>query len=335
VNAVGEVGADIAALARLRLIWRYALGGLWLLDALLQAQPRMFSAAGLPTMVVLPAAQGQPGWIAGPMLWGAEVWASHAAAWNAAAVALEALIGCLILTGRWRPAWGRAGLALSIVWALFIWYFGEGLGGLFVDSPTYLSGAPGSAFLYMLLAAALLLPDIVWTSPRLLTGLRVGAGCLWAVGALLQLAPVYWTPLGLVSVLQMVAMMPLPLGLTALDAQLAASMAAAPGVWNAALFAVMGSLALVLLLGRALKPTYILTLIWFALVWIVLVWMVFQGLGMLFSGMATDPNTPPLWALLLLPGWFASRAQPARQTDRQRLHSQRHTLPSDEEARTQ
>jgi hypothetical protein len=264
-------------------------------------------------MVVLPAAQGQPGWIAGPMLWGAEVWASHAAVWNAAAVTLEALIGCLILAGRWRPSWGRAGLALSIMWALFVWYFGEGLGGLFIDSPTYLSGAPGSAFLYMLLAAALLLPDTAWSSPRLLTGLRVGVGSLWAVGALLQLAPVYWTPLGLVSVLQTVAMMPLPFGLTALDAQLAASMAAAPGVWNAALFAVMGSLALALLLGRALKPTYILTLIWFALVWIVFVWMVFQGLGMLFSGMATDPNTPPLWALLLLPGWFASRARPARE----------------------
>ncbi|HEX8730877.1 MAG TPA: hypothetical protein VF725_02350, partial [Ktedonobacterales bacterium] len=38
-------------------------------------------------------------------------------------------------------------------------------------------------------------------------------------------------------------------------------------------------------------------------------WVVFQGIGMVFSGMATDPNTPPLWALLLLPGWFSRQAR--------------------------
>jgi hypothetical protein len=313
--AVGnEATSDVAALARLRAIWWYGLGGLWIIDALLQAQPSMFTATGLPALVLLPAAQGQPSWIAGPMLWGAELWASHAVAWNAVAVILEALIGCLILVGRRWPALGRVGLALSIAWALVVWYFGEGLGGLFAGSPTYLTGAPGSALLYALLAGALLLPDTLWSSPRLLTRLRVGVGCLWALGALFQLAPVYWTPLGLASALQTVAMMPLPFGITALDAQLVTSMAAAPIVWNAALLAVMVGLALALLLGRGGKASSMLALAWFALVWLVFVWVVFQGLGMLFSGMTTDPNTPPLWALLLLSGWFAARTPNASQT---------------------
>lgn len=301
--------SDVEALAQLRAMWWYGLGGLWVLDAVLQAQPSMFSATGMVGNVVLPAAQGQPGWIAGPMLWGAGIWVSHAAAWNVAAVTLESLIGFLLLGGRRWPLWGRAGLLLSIMWGLIVWFFGEGLGGLFTGSPTYLSGAPGSAFLYVVLAGALLLPDSLWSSPRLLSAFRVAVGALWAVGAALQLAPLYWTPLGLVSVLQNVAMMPLPFGLTALDARLVSAMASAPMLWNAALCVTMIGLAVSLLLGRGGRTPYILALVWLAFVWLAFLWVVFQGLGMVFSGMATDPNTPPLWALLLFPGWFAARAR--------------------------
>jgi hypothetical protein len=195
---------------------------------------------------------------------------------------------------------------LSIVWGLIVWYFGQGLGGLFAGSPTYLAGAPGSAILYVLLAAALLLPDAAWSSPCLLPLLRGISGSLWAVGALLQLAPLYWSPLGLASVVQNVAMMPLPAWLGGIDAQLVAAMAAAPALWNAALCAIMFGVAVTVALGRGGNTPYLI-----ALAWLVCVcgWVVFQGIGMIFSGMATDPNTAPLWALLLLPAW---RALPAR-----------------------
>ncbi len=299
--ADGPVGG-VVALARLRALWWYGLGGLWLLDALLQAQPSMFTPAGLVGNSLLPAAQGQPDWIASPMLWGAGIWERNAAAWNAAAVILELLIGFLIVSGRRRPSLGRYGLILSISWGLIVWYFGEGLGGLFTGSPTYLNGAPGAAFFYALLAGALLLPDSIWSSPRLLRVFQIAMGALWAVGALFQLASLYWTPLGLASVLQSVAMMPLPFGLAALDAQLVTAMANAPALWNSALCAIMVGLAIMFILGRGGRTAYIL-----ALVWLAFFWVVFQGFGMVFSGMATDPNTPPLWALLLLPGWFAVR----------------------------
>ncbi len=298
-------GADAGpVLARVRVVWWYGLGGLWLLNALLQAQPVMFTSGGLVNNVLLPAIQGQPDWIAGPMLWGAGVWAGHPAAWNTAAVALELLIGCLLLAGQRRPAWGRAGLALSIAWGLIVWYLGEGLGGLFTGSPTYLAGAPGSAILYVLLAVALLLPDTAWTSLRLPVATRLVVGALWAVGALLQAAPLYWSSLGLASVLQSVAMMPLPAWLGALDAQLVAAMANAPVPWNAAICMIMLGLAVALLLGRGGSMPYFLALAWLAFGWIV-----FQGAGMVFSGMATDPNTAPLWALLLIPSWLAARQQ--------------------------
>jgi hypothetical protein len=77
---------------------------------------------------------------------------------------------------------------------LIVWYFGQGLGELFTGSATYLMAAPGSALLYALLAATLLLPRTVWSSPGLLATLRVGGGALWAMGALLQLGPPFWSP---------------------------------------------------------------------------------------------------------------------------------------------
>jgi hypothetical protein len=96
-------------------------------------------------------------------------------------------------------------------------------------------------------------------------------------------------------------MMPLPFGLAQLDAQLIAAMAGAPLFWNSALCALMLGLAVGVLLGRGGAAPYLL-----ALAWLAFLWAVFEGLGMVFSGMATDPNTVPLWALLLLPGWLAA-----------------------------
>lgn len=292
------------ALARTRTVWWYGLGGLWVVDALLQAQPSMFAPNGLAGNVVLPAAQGQPNWIAVPMLWGLGIWERHPIAWNGVAILLEIVIGCLLVGGWRRPIWGRAGLVMSIVWGLMVWYFGEGLGGLFSGSPTYLAGAPGSALLYVLLASALLLPASIWASPHLLRALQVGGGIVLGFGGLLQLAPLYWSPLGLASVLQTEAMMPLPFGLDALDAHLIASMASAPVVWNAALCALLLVPAIALLFGRVSKILYLVTL-----AWLLFVWMIFQGCGMIFSGMATDPNTPVLWALFFVPGMVAAHGR--------------------------
>ena len=296
-GAVGEVAAK---LKRVRAIWWYGLGVLWIIDGLLQAQPGMFSANGLAGSVLLPAATGQPAWIADPMNVGIQLWLRAPVVWNTAAVLLELGIGGLLLAGPRRPAWGRVGLVLSISWGLLVWLFGEGLGGLFAGGPTYLAGAPGSVVLYVLLSGVLLLPDTAWSSGRMLVALRAGASILWAIGALLQVAPFFWSPLGLASVLQSVAMMPLPFGLSTLDAKLIASMAGAPVLWNSLLCAMMVGMAIVLFIGRGGKVPYIA-----AFAWLLFVWITFQGVGMVFSSMATDLNTPPLWALLLVPGWVA------------------------------
>jgi hypothetical protein len=86
-----------------------------------------------------------------------------------------------------------------------------------------------------------------------------------------------------------------------LDAQLVASIAGAPVVWNAVTCAVMLGMAVVLCIGRGGRIPYVI-----AFLWLLFVWVVFQGLGVVFSNMSADLNTPPLWALLLVPGWVAA-----------------------------
>jgi hypothetical protein len=157
-----------------------------------------------------------------------------------------------------------------------------------------------------MLAIVLLLPDTVWQSPRLLWSMRIGGAALFAVGALLQLVPLYWSPLGLASALEGVVMMPLPFGLAALDAPLIAAMANAPVLWNLVLIGLLlvpaAALLLAPLFARVRLILYLL-----ALAWLIVLWVMFQGYGMVFSGMATDPNTAPLWLLLLVSGWLTVR----------------------------
>ena len=45
-----------------------ALGLLWLLDGVLQAQPFMFTS-DFVTQVIAPVGQGQPGFVSGPVHW--------------------------------------------------------------------------------------------------------------------------------------------------------------------------------------------------------------------------------------------------------------------------
>jgi hypothetical protein len=84
----------------------------------------------------------------------------------------------------------RRALAVSVAWALMVWYLGEGLGGLLGGSSSLLTGAPGAALLYAVLALA------AWPrrdgtaaadGPPLWTAAAWAA--LWLGGAVLQLLP--------------------------------------------------------------------------------------------------------------------------------------------------
>ena len=120
------------------------LGVVWLLDAALQYQPFMFG----PFFVTLESSRRpkatrpssptrRPGQ--------AKVMLKHIALYNAIFATIQLLIAAGIL---WRRT-VRPALAASIVWSLFVWWFGESLGGILIGSSP-LVGVPGGVVLYAL-----------------------------------------------------------------------------------------------------------------------------------------------------------------------------------------
>jgi hypothetical protein len=123
------------------------LGVLWLADAAFQLQPFMFGR-GFVNQILVPASMGSPAGVSGPALAFARLVLHAPAAWNAAFAITQLLLGAGLL---WRPT-VRAALAGSVVWALAVWWFGEGLGGVLSGMASPLTGAPGAVILYALLA---------------------------------------------------------------------------------------------------------------------------------------------------------------------------------------
>ncbi|HEY7147693.1 MAG TPA: hypothetical protein VH637_25895 [Streptosporangiaceae bacterium] len=93
----------------------------------------------------------QPAVISRPITWNATLVAHHAALLNAIFATIQLLLGIGIA---WRPA-ARVALAASIAWSLGVWWFGEGLGMVLAGDTSPVSGAPGAAILYSLLAVLL------------------------------------------------------------------------------------------------------------------------------------------------------------------------------------
>jgi hypothetical protein len=124
------------------------LGGLWLLDGLLQLQPFMFGS-GFARDVLDPAAAGQPRVVGGLVHASAAVVLWHPVVLNSAFALCQLALGVGLL---WRPS-SRLALGASVVWALGVWAFGEGVGGV-LSGAGLADGAPGAALLYAVLACA-------------------------------------------------------------------------------------------------------------------------------------------------------------------------------------
>ena len=178
-----------------------ALGVLWLADGALQLQPFMFGR-GFVTQILMPAYMGSPAGVTGPALAFTRLVLHAPAAWNAAFAVTQLLLGAALL---WRPA-VRAGLAGSVVWAVAVWWFGEGLGGVLSGSANPLTGAPGAVILYALIAV-LAWPSaariaqagrdaapVAAGSPLGLAGARAGWLVLWGSSAYFMLQAVNRAP---------------------------------------------------------------------------------------------------------------------------------------------
>lgn len=138
----------LPALTRRRL--QIALGILWLFDAILECQSDFFEPDFFGQMLTMnPSAP--PAWLWDLITKVEPSVTAHAVAANTVAVVLQFTIALSLL---WRPT-VRLGLALSIPWAIIIWLFGEAAGGIFVDGANALTGAPGAALVYAVVAVLL------------------------------------------------------------------------------------------------------------------------------------------------------------------------------------
>ena len=271
------------------------LGIIWLLDGLLQLQPDMFGPA-FANQVILPSAQGQPGFLSSFITHMAHLIAAQPALTNSVFAGIQILIGVgLLVRETVKPA-----LVLSFVWALGVWALGEGFGMLFTGMASPLTGAPGGALLYAAIGV------LVWpraTGP--VAKVRPPPRARWANGAARPSGPSCGAAWGSCGSSR-------PTGPAAASrARSAAPSAASPAGWRTCscrwrtpwgtaavqwpsaaqrLSFVIGFGPLVsrhttvfLVAGAALALDY---------------WMFGEAFGQLFTGVATDPNTGPLLVLL-------------------------------------
>ena len=250
------------------------LGLVWLLDAALQFQPYMFSR-GFVTQIIAPATAGNPTLIAAPIAWSARIMAQHIVPANTAFAVIQLAIAVGLLFRRTT----KAALAASIAWAVAVWWFGEGLGGVLAGASP-LAGLPGAVILYALIAV-LLWPTEAPSGPL---GRRVPALAwliLWTAFACYLLLPANRAP-GAISqaFTNMTSSQPAWLQV--------------PGHTLAALCVLTGA---GIFAGRLTRPALILAVLLGLLIWTA------EGFGALTTGQATDPNTGPLLILLAACFW--------------------------------
>jgi hypothetical protein len=180
-------------MSRTRIV-QLALAGFWAIDGLLQLQPANFTSQ-LVNGTILGNAENQPRPIFDSLLWASHLLEPFHVELNIAIIIVQLALACGLLRRRTvKPA-----LALSIAWALGVWWLGEGFGGIFAGKATLLVGAPGPALLYVLLAL------IAWPTEHPVTSTIASAGALgeratlgawallWTGGAILRVAP-FWFP---------------------------------------------------------------------------------------------------------------------------------------------
>jgi hypothetical protein len=282
-----------------------ALAALWLLDAVLQFQSAMFTPS-FPAMLA-GSAQQNPAIIAGPVSWSARLVEAHLAPANAVFAVIQLLLALGIA---WRPT-VKLALGASVAWALAVWWLGEGLGLVLTGTASPADGAPGAAVIYALLAV-LLWPAAADRRALFIAGRAVGAPvarllwvALWGGLACLALQPAVRAPGGMSRTLAEAAS-----GQPGWLAWIDSRAAAAIGSQGLAACVVLAAALALVAAGALGPPALARAAIILALVLAAATWLA-EGLGGIWSGAATDPETGPLLALVALaywPAWPAPRA---------------------------
>jgi len=283
-----------------RRVLQLVLGTIWLFDGVLQLQPFMFTRQFGADMLA-PTANGNPSPVAHSVLWAARVISHHSVGTDAAFAAIQILLGLGIA---WRPT-VKAALALSVVWAGLVWWFGEGLGGVVSNAASTVSGSPGAVLIYAVLAVLLWPADRAGMSPSSTAARAVGEHAarfiwvvLWGVLACFALLGANRSADGLHDLVTG-ASAGEPRWLAALDRHAADVLATGGCRCRSRWPSSSSSIALSAFMPR--RPARVLTAVTVGVA--VVLWVFGENFGGVFSGTGTDPNTGPLLALLALSYW--------------------------------
>ena len=282
------------------------LGLVWLLDAALQYQPFMFGPFFV-TQIIEPVTAGNPSIVAGPATWASHVMLQHIAIYNAIFATIQILVAVGIFFRRTlKPA-----LAASIVWALFVWWFGESLGGILIGS-TPLAGAPGAVVLYALIAIMLWptdrLPVHQVISPAQAGPLGARAAnllwlTLWGSFSYFLLLPANRSPDAIGGLFSVTDGQP---GWIIYVMNGLSSLAGQRGLEISVVLAVLCALvAGGVFTQPTIRPALVAATVLGLLFWIA------EGFGGIFTGQGTDPSTGPLLVFLAACFWPRSTAIPS------------------------
>jgi hypothetical protein len=290
--------------------FQLVLATIWLLDAVLQLQPFMFTrgANGFSGMLTNLAA-GNPSWFHRVVTWNASIVYHQPILTDTAFAGIQFLIAFGIIYKRTlKPA-----LVLSIVWAIGVWWFGESAGEIFQGRATPFGGGPGGVLFYAVLAV-LLWPsdgsDKPFVAARTV-GVTVAKAVwvvVWGLLAVLALAGSGRSPQALHDLIAGVNNGQ-PGWLARIDRS-SESLFLHHGTTIAILLAIV---CVVVASGVFMPPqiaqiTVVLAIVVFALIWIAV-----QNFGGILAGGATDPNSGLLVMFLALIYWplTTDRATPS------------------------
>ena len=291
------------------------LGFLWLIDGLLQLEPLMFTG-NMINSIMKPMLEGQPGFIEPSLQFIVNQTTLHLAVANVVIAVIQICLGLgfLLLSDRWI----KDLVIVSIVWALIVWYGGEGMSMLLTGQASILTGAPGAVLLYPLLGFAVyprMKSDAAAQQGKvnvrydgLLTRahLRWILSGFWFFAALLQLQPDWWQPGQISQTIGAVT------GQGGLDAvlvdpvlrQLSNITATIEVPLNIALIVVFLALGTGLAVARREQLRAFLIA---SIVVSVIIWYCSQAFGMIMTGMATDFNSGLIVVIMALACWPKSQ----------------------------
>jgi cytochrome oxidase Cu insertion factor (SCO1/SenC/PrrC family) len=294
---------------------RISFGVLWIIDGLLQAQPKM--AEGMPSQVIAPAAVGSPHWVLDIVNWAGTSWSYHPVQAAAATVWIQLGIGVWLVAAP-RGWLSRAAGLVSLGWGLVVWVFGEAFGSIFAPGLTFLFGAPGAVLFYCAAGALIAAPERWWRSAE--PGRRTLAvlGLFFVGMAVLQAWPGrgFWQgttahgqPGSLASMVGSMTSTPQPHFLTSWLSGFASFTASNGLAVNLVAVIALAAIGAGLLSGRPqlLRPTLALMIVFCLADWVLI-----EDLGFL-GGVGTDPNNMIPVVLLAVGGYLALTRVPATQ----------------------